>query len=213
MTNATFERQSPPIDLPDNSVQTLVCDIDAISRIGLGVVLNRQKWVARCFLAAECDEAAALARRHKPDVAIVDVSKAGPYVASYIAPLQSAHPEMRVLLSSRCGSASKISLPPLGAVGMLPSRFSAEDVVSMVRTALVGGDSPVYEEQPEFGELSERERQVLALMSTGATNREIAAIMHLGAETVKKHAGSLYRKLGVRNRTEAAQRAAELLAA
>jgi DNA-binding NarL/FixJ family response regulator len=37
--------------------------------------------------------------------------------------------------------------------------------------------------------------------------------MHVGTETVKKHAGALYRKLGVRNRTEAARRAAELLAA
>ena len=54
---------------------------------------------------------------------------------------------------------------------------------------------------------------VLALLCTGATNREIAAAMHVGTETVKKHAGALYRKLGVRNRTEAAQRAATLLAA
>jgi DNA-binding CsgD family transcriptional regulator len=45
--------------------------------------------------------------------------------------------------------------------------------------------------------LADRERDVLALISTGATNREIAATMHVGTETVKKHAGALYRKLGV----------------
>lgn len=54
---------------------------------------------------------------------------------------------------------------------------------------------------------------MLALLSTGATNREIAEVMHVGTETVKKHAHALYRKLGVRNRTEAAQRASDLLAA
>ena len=61
--------------------------------------------------------------------------------------------------------------------------------------------------------LSEREREVLALLCTGATNHEIAAAMNVGIETVKKHAGAVYRKLGVRNRTEAAQRAATVLTA
>jgi DNA-binding CsgD family transcriptional regulator len=49
------------------------------------------------------------------------------------------------------------------------------------------------------------------LISTGATNREIAVVLHLGPDSVKKSAGTLYRKLGVRNRAEAARRAAELV--
>jgi len=60
--------------------------------------------------------------------------------------------------------------------------------------------------------LTERERELLTLISTGATNKEIARRLHLGPDSVKKNASSLYRKLGVRNRTEAALRAADLLA-
>ena len=61
-------------------------------------------------------------------------------------------------------------------------------------------------------ELSAREHDVLMLLTTGATNREIAEALHVSAETVKKHAAALYRKLGVRNRTEAAQLAPEIAA-
>jgi DNA-binding NarL/FixJ family response regulator len=49
------------------------------------------------------------------------------------------------------------------------------------------------------------------LLGTGATNREIADRLHLGPDSIKKSATALYRKLGVRNRTEAAQRAASIL--
>jgi two-component system response regulator DesR len=54
--------------------------------------------------------------------------------------------------------------------------------------------------------LSDRERQVLTLISTGATNNEIAEQLFLSPHTVKEHASALYRKLGVRNRAEAVQR-------
>jgi two-component system response regulator DesR len=53
---------------------------------------------------------------------------------------------------------------------------------------------------------------LLVLISTGATNREIAQELNLGPDSVKKNASALYRKLGVRNRTEAAQRAIQMLA-
>jgi two-component system response regulator DesR len=58
--------------------------------------------------------------------------------------------------------------------------------------------------------LSEREREVLELMASGATNREIAESLHLSRWTVKDYTGGVYRKLGVRNRAESVQRAQRL---
>jgi two-component system response regulator DesR len=55
--------------------------------------------------------------------------------------------------------------------------------------------------------LTDREREVLELMASGATNREIAGSLYLSPNTVKEHTSGLFRKLGVRNRTEAVQRA------
>lgn len=212
---ALATRYRTAIDFPNGSVQTLIIDQHAITRIGLGVLLQRQKWVSRCLLASDRDEAAALATRHKPDVAIVDVSNAGPFVARYVAPLRHAHPAMPIVLSTRCATAAR-AIPATGlagVAGVLAPDSSAEHVITLVRAALVDELVPASAAPPRFETLSEREREVLALMSTGATNREIAAVMHVGTETVKKHAGAVYRKLGVRNRTEAAQRAAAILAA
>jgi DNA-binding NarL/FixJ family response regulator len=58
--------------------------------------------------------------------------------------------------------------------------------------------------------LSEREREVLTLMASGATNREIAERLYLSPHTVKEHTSALYRKLRVRNRAEAVRRAERL---
>ena len=60
------------------------------------------------------------------------------------------------------------------------------------------------------GSLSPRERDVLELIATGATNAEIATSLHLSPHTVKEHASAVYRKLDVRNRAEAVQRAQRL---
>ena len=58
--------------------------------------------------------------------------------------------------------------------------------------------------------LSQREREVLKLIAAGLTNREIAETLVISPETVKKHTGAIYSKLGVSNRTEAAAKAREL---
>lgn len=203
----------PPVDLPDGSIQALIVDPHPLTRIGLGVLLHRQPWVSRCLLAGDRDEAIALAERHRPDVAVVDVSDAGPFVGSYLAPLRSARQAMPLVLSSQYAPVSHANLIAAGGCGLLTADLSIEEVLRAVRAALVAEQVPVGRGASRSDQLSAREREVLALLCTGATNREIAAAMHVGTETVKKHAGALYRKLGVRNRTEAAQRAAALLAA
>jgi two-component system response regulator DesR len=79
-----------------------------------------------------------------------------------------------------------------------------------VRTVASGGTVfPAEGRSAPLG-LTERERSVLQLMGHGATNPEIAAELHLSRHTVKEHTSAVYRKLGVRNRTEAVQRGQRL---
>ena len=78
---------------------------------------------------------------------------------------------------------------------------------------MVGLGMTVFQPQIDDGAtpaLSSREREVLDLMARGATNREIAAALHLSPHTIHEHTSSLYRKLGARNRADAVQRAARL---
>jgi DNA-binding NarL/FixJ family response regulator len=203
--------------LPDASVRALVIDAHAPSRIGLAALLSEQAWIERCLMAAGSKESVALARRHRPDVAILDISQTGPFAGSVTAAIREAHPGVQILLTSRCRTSPGASPASLGAVGFLPAGVSPQDVIEGVRTAVIGGeplDFPAAAAAADGGpELTEREREILFLLGTGRTNREIAERLHLGPDSVKKSATVLYRKLGVRNRTEAAQRAATLLAA
>jgi ATP/maltotriose-dependent transcriptional regulator MalT len=77
---------------------------------------------------------------------------------------------------------------------------------------MVGRGMTVFARQAEgpATPLSSREREVLELIGQGATNREIAERLFLSPHTVKDHTTALYRKLGVRNRAEAARRAEQL---
>jgi len=68
------------------------------------------------------------------------------------------------------------------------------------RSSLVASPSPLDDLDP----LSERERVVLSLVALGLSNKEIADSLHLARGTVKTHVSAILRKLGVRNRTEAA---------
>jgi two-component system response regulator DesR len=66
------------------------------------------------------------------------------------------------------------------------------------------------DEAPTGPPLTDREREVLDLIAGGSTNREIAEALFLSPHTVKEHTSSLYRKLSVRNRAEAVQKAQRL---
>lgn len=200
--------------LPADAVGALVVDSHEPSRLGLALLLRRQSWVGSCRLAADSEEAVRLAHRHRPDVAILDVSDTGPLAGSVVKRLRRVHPGVEVLLSSRCSSSLGAPAASLGAAAFLPAGSAAETILTAVRAALLGDEAVVPGPKPSSDDptaLSDREREILALLSTGATNREIATRLHLGPDSVKKAATALYRKLGVRNRTEAAQRAAALL--
>jgi DNA-binding NarL/FixJ family response regulator len=120
-------------------------------------------------------------------------------------------PKTRVLLISGAGWISPQAARAAGASGFVLKDWSANDITMAVR--MVGKGMTVFApraDQQDAVALSEREREVMSLMATGATNREIAARLHLSPHTVKEHTSALYRKLGVRNRTEAVQRAERL---
>ena len=70
-------------------------------------------------------------------------------------------------------------------------------------------DVDMSEDRSVGSTLTEREREVLALLAQGATNREIAAELYLSFDTIKTHVRKVFTKLGVNNRTQAALVASE----
>ena len=118
----------------------------------------------------------------------------------------------RVLLISGAGWISPQASPgPAGASGFVSKDWDADDVAKAVR--MVGMGMTVFAPRERASaapaQLSAREREVLDLIATGATNREIADRLFLSPHTVKEHTSALYRKLNVRNRAEAVRQAQE----
>jgi DNA-binding NarL/FixJ family response regulator len=108
-----------------------------------------------------------------------------------------------------------------GAAGFVLKDCSAEDLIAAVRTVAEGGAwfdpgvtprlldhyrrlvVPASREATRLDSLTDREHQVLRLIAHGATNAEVAATMHVAEATVKTHVGSIFAKLGVRDRAAA----------
>ncbi|MDX6686463.1 MAG: hypothetical protein QOF86_2591 [Baekduia sp.] len=199
---------------PDRALRVLVVDDHDVVHWGFRLMLSELPWVERCISARTGEEAIALARRHTPDVALVDLfvgEESGPEICEQ---LHLARPGLRVLLVSGAGRISSEAARACGAIGFVPKDWPAADIARAVR--MVGLGMSMFEPGAVDGDvptgpgLSTREQQVLELVATGATNGEIAITLHLSPHTIKEHTSSLYRKLEARNRADAVQRAQRL---
>jgi DNA-binding NarL/FixJ family response regulator len=196
--------------MAERPLRVLIVDDHAVVQWGFKVLLGRQKWVERCVVASDPDEALRVAERIKPQVALVDLFLGERSGAELCEAIRGVSPATRILLISGVGWISPQAARTAGASGFVSKDWSADEVAMAVR--MVGRGMTVFGRQEEAPTLplSERERQVLTLIASGATNREIAERLYLSPHTVKEHASSLYRKLGVKNRAEAARRAERL---
>jgi DNA-binding NarL/FixJ family response regulator len=194
----------------ERHLRVLVVDDHAVVQWGFKVLLGKQRWVERCVVASDPDEALEAVERNAPDVALVDLFLGGHSGAELCEAIRGASSRTRVLLISGVGWISPQAARAAGASGFVSKDWSADEVAMAVR--MVGKGMTVFAPREEGPEtlLSEREREVLGLMASGATNREIAARLYLSPHTVKEHASALYRKLGVRNRAEAVRRGERL---
>ena len=194
---------------PDRGLRVLVVDHDVV-HWGFRLLLTEQPWVERCLTASNQEEALALARRYEPHVALVDLFLGEESGAELCEAIRREVPATRVLLISGAGWISPQAAKAAGASGFVSKDWAAHDVAMAVR--MVGKGMTVFApraEQPA-APLTEREREVLSLMASGATNKEIAVRLFLSPHTIKEHTSTLYRKLNVRNRAEAVQRAERL---
>jgi len=188
-------------------LRVLVVDDHDVVQWGFRVLLERQPWVELCLAATNGADALELAGRAKPHVALVDLFLGRESGAEVCDGLRAASPQTKVLLVSGAGSISPAAAKAAGASGFVSKDWGAPDVVKAVRMVGLGMDVFSPTEDPGQVPLSAREREVVGLIASGATNREIAERLFLSPHTVKEYTSSVYRKLGVRNRAEAVKRA------
>jgi DNA-binding NarL/FixJ family response regulator len=194
---------------PDR-LSVLVVDDHDVVHWGIRLMLTEQPWVERCLSAHTGGDAVELAVRYRPHVALVDLFIGEESGAEVCERLRAAEPLTRVLLFSGAGEISPHAARAAGASGFAYKDWPARKIASAVRMVALGKTVFDRHDPPDAMGLTDRERSVLELMASGSTNPEIASTLHLSKHTVKEHTSAVYRKLGVRNRTEAVQRAERL---
>lgn len=193
--------------ITEHELRVLVVDDHEVVHWGFRLLLERQRWVSHCHGATGAENAIEIARQHRPDVALVDLilgSESGSDVSSAI---REASPNTRVLLISGAGRISPGVARAAGASGFVSKDWRAADVVKAVRMVGLGSEVFADEKPSDSQGLTDREKQVLQQVATGATNREIADHLYLSPHTVKEYTSAIYRKLKVRNRAEAVRMA------
>ncbi|HZU59394.1 MAG TPA: response regulator transcription factor [Solirubrobacteraceae bacterium] len=183
----------------------LVVDDHDVVHWGLRALLGAQPWIERCLAAHDGTEAVALAQHYRPHVALIDLFMGSESGAEICGRVLAVSPSTRALFVSGAGRISAAAARAAGASGFIAKDWPADDVAQAVRVVASGGTVFESEAGTDPGGLSAREREILALIATGATNTEIAERLFLSPHTVKEHTSTLYRKLGVRNRAQAVQ--------
>jgi NarL family two-component system response regulator LiaR len=168
--------------------------------------------------AADGEEALAAAARTEPDVALVDLVMPRVDGLETIRRLHERHPATRVIVLTSFLDDDKI-FPAVraGATGYLLKDVQPQELVGAIRAVHAGDallhpavtarvlDGLVADHRAPAPELlTNREREVLALLARGLANKAIARELGVTEKTVKAHVGSILRKLGLTDRTQAA---------
>jgi two-component system NarL family response regulator len=182
---------------------------------GLEVVIENDPDLDLAARNIPLSELESVVARHSPAVVLLNFGALASPVE--VQTLSQRLPEARiVVLANRPTAAECTQMLSFGATGCLSKETEARDVVNAIhlasrgmhvlpRSAAAGGGVDRFGR--EGVELTAREAEVLELLQDGCTNSEIASALSIGIETVRTHARSIYRKLGVPSRRELARRA------
>jgi len=190
----------------------LIADDHPLFRIGLRYTLHQQADVIQADVIAEVgssSDAITQATALKPDVVLLDIGMPGDGIAACQHIGRHIPNTIIVMLASK----DEYSLLPLakhaGAHGFVDKDTNPENFLMRVAD-IVSEPQEDWFPVSELPSLTRRERQVLELMAIGNAKKDIAAALGISPETVKDYVRTLYRKLDVKDRLLAVQRAHEL---
>ena len=204
----------------------LLVDDHEVVRLGLKSLLEHNDQFEVVAEAGTAKEAVAQVEKYHPDVVLMDIRLPGASGIEACEEITKRWPDVRVvILTSYAEDEMLFSAIRAGASGYVLKQIGAEGLITAIEAACRGQallDPAVTqrvfqevrravkeEEAAAFANLSQQEKHVLALVSEGKTNREIAAALYLGEGTVRNYVSSILSKLGVSNRAEAAAYAVE----
>jgi two-component system response regulator DesR len=195
------------------TVSVLLAEDQAMVRGALVALLTLEEDIEIVAQASRGDEVVPAALEALPDVALLDIEMPGGDGLSAAASLRERLPSCRVIILTTFGRAGYLRRAmESGAVGFLLKDAPASELATAIRRAMAGerivdpGLAVVALSEGE-NPLTDREREVLAAAANGATIEDLARKLYLSEGTVRNYLSTAIKKLGVRNRVEAARRA------
>lgn len=206
-------------------IRVMIVDDHPLVRAGLRQTLHGHG-IEIVAEASSAEEALLLAPETRPNVLIVDISLPGIDGVRLVRDLAPRLPETRiVMLTVSSSDRHVLEAIRYGAAGYLTKDLSPEALARAIRGAhagelamsrttasrllrrLAGAPGPPRDDEDDPGliALSDREADVLRLLTGGLSDREVAQSLAISVRTVETHVSSILRKTGARNRAEAAR--------
>jgi DNA-binding NarL/FixJ family response regulator len=196
-------------------IHALLADDHGIVRSGVRMLLDQQEGITVVAEAEDGVDAVEAAIKHKPDVAVLDVSMPRMTGIQATHEIKQHLPDTAVvLLSMHDDQRYFYESLKAGAAGYVLKRSADTQLVDAIHAAIRGEPfmSPVAEEEllrnwlqadeSSSGELTQRELEVVKLIAEAHTNKQIAQILNVSEKTVESHRGNVLAKLGMRDRVE-----------
>lgn len=196
----------------DNSgkITVLVVDDHPLMRVGIAAIINARPDMIAVAQAGNGEDAVELFEQHRPDVTLMDLRLPGMSGVNAIQTIRSRHEQARfVVLTTYEGDEDIHQALAAGAQGYMIKGMPHDALIYALRRVHAGGrflPRPVKQalaSRNPNSDLSLRERQVLALLAGGKSNKEIAGELGITEATVKCHVSVILMRLNASDRTQA----------
>ena len=195
-------------------ISVLVAEDHTVMRGGLVELLSVADDLEVVGTAVDGAEAIELAEELRPDVVLMDISMPEVDGIRATGSILEARSETRVVMLTAFSDRDRVvAALDAGAIGYLLKDSEPQEVLEAVRAA-ARGDAPLApraarqllaaRSEEQRADLSKREREVLALVAEGLPNKLIARRLEISEKTVKTHLTSVFQRIGVSDRTQAA---------
>jgi two-component system, NarL family, response regulator NreC len=210
---------APPAPAMNGTIRVLLADDHTIVRQGVKMILSNEPDIEVVGEAEDGRAAVEMAKKLKPDVAVLDISMPGIDGIEATRQIKAALPNIHTLaLTMHDDDTYVFQVLKAGGSGYVLKRAAASDLVQAIHAArrgkaflypaLAKAVVADYLKRVESGEgresydgLTEREREVLTLVAEGATNHEISEKLYISIKTVQTHRTHIMEKLGLHDRT------------
>ena len=209
-------------------MKTIIVDDHTLFREGLAAIIRQEPDIDVVGLVGTVQEAVEAVRRHKPDIVLMDFSLPDGTGADATRKIIQEFPGCKVVFMTMSDKDEDLlAAIRSGAVGYLMKNLSPSKLVAALRSVQRGEGAlsrsmtlrlmkelsrttaPEPAGDPALGKLTQREKELLAEVSSGKSNQEIAQKLSISENTVKYHVHSILEKLNLRDRKEVAKFARE----